>query len=318
MRINQHVAKELGIPDDKVVHNIERYGNTTAATIPIGLSEAFRDGRIEKGSTVLFAAFGAGFTWGASVVRFLGSRGSRSGRTRANTWPSSVFDFQLDLARRAGGFRPIGAANPERAVVGDPQSQHFAPLDHDGAPHEGVESREIAYHVAAVPTGQASPSAPRRLAASRRRSRRGRAPGTGQGQRGGPRAQLFGKGGGADVDAHPHHDPTYAPRGPVRFAEDPRELAPIDEHVIRPFEQDRGAPSSRFSVELGGAGDGTSLATASTTASPAANVTSCAELAESSGRSTKDAYRFSPGGECQTRPSLPRPLVWVSATNAAP
>ena len=70
MRINQHVAKELGIPEDKVVHNIDRYGNTTAATIPIGLSEAQRSGRIPPGSTVLFAAFGAGFTWGAALVRF--------------------------------------------------------------------------------------------------------------------------------------------------------------------------------------------------------------------------------------------------------
>jgi 3-oxoacyl-[acyl-carrier-protein] synthase-3 len=70
MRINQHVAKELGIPESKVVHNIERYGNTTAATIPIGISEAEREGRIKPGSTVLFAAFGAGFTWGAAVVRF--------------------------------------------------------------------------------------------------------------------------------------------------------------------------------------------------------------------------------------------------------
>ncbi len=70
MRINQHVAKELGIPENKVVHNIERYGNTTAATIPIGISEAQRDGRIPAGSTVLLAAFGAGFTWGAAIVRF--------------------------------------------------------------------------------------------------------------------------------------------------------------------------------------------------------------------------------------------------------
>jgi 3-oxoacyl-[acyl-carrier-protein] synthase-3 len=70
MRINQHVANELGIPPEKVVHNIERYGNTTAATIPIGISEAQADGRIQPGTTVLFAAFGAGFTWGAAVVRF--------------------------------------------------------------------------------------------------------------------------------------------------------------------------------------------------------------------------------------------------------
>lgn len=70
MRINQYVADKLGLAQDKVVHNIERYGNTTAATIPIGLSESFADGRIKEGSTVLMAAFGSGFTWGAAVVRW--------------------------------------------------------------------------------------------------------------------------------------------------------------------------------------------------------------------------------------------------------
>lgn len=70
MRINQMVAARLGIPEERTVHNIERYGNTTAATIPIGISEAWREGRIQPGARVLFAAFGAGFTWGAAVVRF--------------------------------------------------------------------------------------------------------------------------------------------------------------------------------------------------------------------------------------------------------
>jgi 3-oxoacyl-[acyl-carrier-protein] synthase III len=70
MRINQMVAGKLGIPEDRVVHNIERYGNTTAATIPIGISESWKDGKIKEGSTVLMAAFGAGFTWGAAVVDF--------------------------------------------------------------------------------------------------------------------------------------------------------------------------------------------------------------------------------------------------------
>ncbi|HVK64791.1 MAG TPA: beta-ketoacyl-ACP synthase III [Polyangium sp.] len=70
MRINQYVADKLGLPQDKVVHNIERYGNTTAATIPIGLSEAVAEGRIKEGSTVLTAAFGSGYTWGAAVLRW--------------------------------------------------------------------------------------------------------------------------------------------------------------------------------------------------------------------------------------------------------
>jgi len=70
MRINQMVGERLGIAADKVVHNIERYGNTTAATIPIGISESWKDGKIREGSTVLLAAFGAGFTWGSAIVEF--------------------------------------------------------------------------------------------------------------------------------------------------------------------------------------------------------------------------------------------------------
>ncbi|MDC0743430.1 3-oxoacyl-ACP synthase III family protein [Polyangium mundeleinium] len=70
MRINQYVADKLGLPQEKVVHNIERYGNTTAATIPIGLSESVAEGRIKEGSTVLTAAFGSGYTWGAAVLRW--------------------------------------------------------------------------------------------------------------------------------------------------------------------------------------------------------------------------------------------------------
>jgi len=67
-RINQFVAQKLGIPDNKVVHNIERYGNTTAATIPLGLSEAWREGRCGPGKNVLFAAFGSGYTWAGAVI----------------------------------------------------------------------------------------------------------------------------------------------------------------------------------------------------------------------------------------------------------
>jgi 3-oxoacyl-[acyl-carrier-protein] synthase-3 len=69
LRINQMVGAKLGIPEAKTVTNIEKYGNTTAATIPLGLSEAWREGRCRRGSNVLFAAFGSGFTWGAAVLK---------------------------------------------------------------------------------------------------------------------------------------------------------------------------------------------------------------------------------------------------------
>lgn len=70
LRINEMVAKELSFPAHKVVHNIQRYGNTTAASIGIALHEARMDGRIREGNLVLLAAFGAGFTWASSLLRF--------------------------------------------------------------------------------------------------------------------------------------------------------------------------------------------------------------------------------------------------------
>ena len=70
MRINEMVVRQLGFPPDRVVHNIQRYGNTTAASIPIALHEAAQQGRIQPGELVLLAAFGAGLTWGASLVRW--------------------------------------------------------------------------------------------------------------------------------------------------------------------------------------------------------------------------------------------------------
>ncbi|NOY25189.1 MAG: ketoacyl-ACP synthase III [Oligoflexia bacterium] len=67
MRINQYVAKTLGIPDDKLIHNIDRYGNTTAATIPLLLDEAARGGRLQRGMKVAMVAFGSGYTWGSVI-----------------------------------------------------------------------------------------------------------------------------------------------------------------------------------------------------------------------------------------------------------
>ena len=68
MRINEYLANSMGIPPEKLVHNIDRYGNTTAATIPLLIAEAERDGRLKKGMKVAMIAFGSGFTWGASIV----------------------------------------------------------------------------------------------------------------------------------------------------------------------------------------------------------------------------------------------------------
>ena len=68
-RINEHCQKTLGLPDEKVPHNIQEYGNTTAATIPLLWDENVRAGRIRPGDLVLLVAFGAGMSWGATLLR---------------------------------------------------------------------------------------------------------------------------------------------------------------------------------------------------------------------------------------------------------
>ena len=69
-RINKMVATTIGLPDEKCVSNIAEYGNTTAATIPICIHESRQDGRLKKGSLLLAAAFGSGFTWGSFLMRW--------------------------------------------------------------------------------------------------------------------------------------------------------------------------------------------------------------------------------------------------------
>ncbi len=69
-RITEAVRRRMELPEEKVASNIERYGNTTAASIPIALSEAVEEGRVERGDLVCLAAFGAGFTWGATLLRY--------------------------------------------------------------------------------------------------------------------------------------------------------------------------------------------------------------------------------------------------------
>ena len=69
-RISQMVAKRLQISLDKVGRNIDRYGNTTAASIPIVLDEAVREGRVKRGDCIVLTAFGSGFTWASAVLRW--------------------------------------------------------------------------------------------------------------------------------------------------------------------------------------------------------------------------------------------------------
>ena len=69
MRITEAVRQRLEIPEDKVYSNIHKYGNTTAASIPIALSEAIAEGRVKENSLICLAAFGSGFTWASALLK---------------------------------------------------------------------------------------------------------------------------------------------------------------------------------------------------------------------------------------------------------
>lgn len=70
LRINEMVAKQLGIPESKVFNTIDRFANTTSATIPLGFDAAIKEGKLKKGMLVAVAAFGSGFTWGSALIRW--------------------------------------------------------------------------------------------------------------------------------------------------------------------------------------------------------------------------------------------------------
>ncbi|MDQ3394897.1 MAG: ketoacyl-ACP synthase III, partial [Bacteroidota bacterium] len=70
LRISTYIQEQLGLPTEKVYNNIMRYGNTTAASIPIALSEAWEEDKIKENSLVCLAAFGSGFTWASALIRW--------------------------------------------------------------------------------------------------------------------------------------------------------------------------------------------------------------------------------------------------------
>ncbi|PWI31437.1 3-oxoacyl-ACP synthase [Flavobacteriaceae bacterium LYZ1037] len=70
LRIAQFIQKKFKLTDDQVFNNIQKYGNTTAASIPIALTEAWEEGKVKEGDTVVLAAFGSGFTWGSVIIKW--------------------------------------------------------------------------------------------------------------------------------------------------------------------------------------------------------------------------------------------------------
>jgi 3-oxoacyl-[acyl-carrier-protein] synthase-3 len=70
VRIIDHAVRRLGFPEEKVVVNVDRYGNTSSGSIPLALADALRDGRLQPGNIVLMTGMGAGLTWGSAVIRW--------------------------------------------------------------------------------------------------------------------------------------------------------------------------------------------------------------------------------------------------------
>ena len=70
MRIIDHATKKLGVPSERVVINVDRYGNTSSGSIPLALADAAGDGRLQPGKLVLMTGMGAGLTWGSALIRW--------------------------------------------------------------------------------------------------------------------------------------------------------------------------------------------------------------------------------------------------------
>src|SRR5205085_10687389 len=70
VRINDHAAKKLGVPQEKIVVNVDRYGNTSSGSIPLALADAADDGRLKPGKLVLMTGMGAGLTWGSALIEW--------------------------------------------------------------------------------------------------------------------------------------------------------------------------------------------------------------------------------------------------------
>lgn len=70
IRISDYVRQQMGLSEDQVINNIQRFGNTTAASIPIAMAEAWENGKFKEGDLVCLAAFGSGFTWGSALIRW--------------------------------------------------------------------------------------------------------------------------------------------------------------------------------------------------------------------------------------------------------
>jgi len=105
-RIIELAARQLGLPMEKVFVNIDRYGNTSAASIPIALTEAIEEGRVKEGDRLVLAGFGAGLTWASAVVQFgLAEKSVATGWLATPTRTVKAAQNKISVAARTAGMR---------------------------------------------------------------------------------------------------------------------------------------------------------------------------------------------------------------------
>jgi hypothetical protein len=112
LRIIEGVAKQLGLPPEKVPHNIERYGNTTAGTLPILYHECLKDGRVKPGMLLCFTALGSGLHWGAALYRdrdCILDRGDRAIMRYIRSEHMQLLCIEVSVAHHRFELDPVGS-----------------------------------------------------------------------------------------------------------------------------------------------------------------------------------------------------------------
>ena len=123
VRIIDHAARKLGIPEEKVVVNVDRYGNTSSGSIPLALADAAADGRLREGELVLMTGMGAGLTWGSALIEWTNGEGSVTQDRLHVPWPGLVRGRHGTRDRRGGARGDGGVRGRQRGGGDRPRSR---------------------------------------------------------------------------------------------------------------------------------------------------------------------------------------------------
>ena len=135
-RIIDHAAGKLGIPAEKIVVNVDRYGNTSSGSIPLALADAAADGRLHEGELVLMTGMGAGLTWGSALIEWTPSHMNRQMETERKSRVSKIaFMFPGQGSYEAGMGQDVAEAVPEAMAVYEA-----------GSEASGLDLKQVCFH----------------------------------------------------------------------------------------------------------------------------------------------------------------------------